>query len=205
MASQRLLHTLTRSRFSSRSALLATVSAGVIVGAGASWALRPERAWLARRAIGWVYALPGTLVALGWVLTAALGLRLVILDRVTLVLALQGSVWLLGVVADVSKYLSAGIENADAAFSRVAPSLVEAARLSGAVEQTNGTSRLARASYDRGREIQDVGGYINAYTSFDRTVFWIDVPKDGVTTALDILSDAMMNSTLPPEEYQKDR
>src|SRR5207253_625559 len=51
----------------------------------------------------------------------------------------------------------------------------------------------------------DVGGYINAYTSFDRTVFWIDVPRDGVVTALDILADAMMNSTLPPEEYQKEQ
>jgi zinc protease len=53
--------------------------------------------------------------------------------------------------------------------------------------------------------IQNVGGYINAYTSFDRTVFWIDVPKDGVTSALSILSDAMMNSTLPPEEYNKEQ
>src|SRR2546427_11787653 len=53
------------------------------------------------------------------------------------------------------------------------------------------------------QKIQDVGGYINAYTSFDRTVFWIDVPKDGVSTALGILSDAMMNSTLPPEEDTK--
>src|ERR1700724_2569748 len=55
------------------------------------------------------------------------------------------------------------------------------------------------------QKIQDVGGYINAYTSFDRTVFWIDVPKAGVETALDILSDAMMNSTLPPEEYVKEQ
>jgi zinc protease len=55
------------------------------------------------------------------------------------------------------------------------------------------------------QKIQDVGGYINAYTSFDRTVFWIDVPKDGVTTALDVLADAMMNSTLPPEEYMKEQ
>src|SRR5437763_628618 len=55
------------------------------------------------------------------------------------------------------------------------------------------------------QKIQDVGGYINAYTSFDRTVFWIDVPKDGVTSALSILSDAMMNSTLPPEEYAKEQ
>src|SRR3954462_3019646 len=55
------------------------------------------------------------------------------------------------------------------------------------------------------QKVQDVGGYINAYTSFDRTVFWIDVPKDGVSTALDILSDAMMNSTLPPDEYNKEQ
>ncbi len=55
------------------------------------------------------------------------------------------------------------------------------------------------------QKIQDVGGYINAYTSFDRTVFWIDLPKDGVATALDVLSDAMMNSTLPPEEYLKEQ
>src|SRR4029077_8037454 len=36
------------------------------------------------------------------------------------------------------------------------------------------------------QKIQDVGGYINAYTSSDRTVFWIDVPKECVTTALNV-------------------
>ena len=46
------------------------------------------------------------------------------------------------------------------------------------------------------QSVQDQGGYINAYTSFDRTVYWIDVPKEGVAIALDILADAMMNSTL---------
>jgi len=64
--------------------------------------------------------------------------------------------------------------------------------------KTRSTNQIAQ-------KIQDVGGYINAYTSFGRTVFWIDVPKDGVPTALDILSDAMMSSTLPPEEYQKEQ
>src|SRR6202045_2756552 len=53
--------------------------------------------------------------------------------------------------------------------------------------------------------IQDVGGYINAYTSFDRTVYWIDVPKAGTTVALDILSDAVTNSTLPAEEYAREQ
>ncbi|MEY2561264.1 MAG: zinc protease [Verrucomicrobiota bacterium] len=55
------------------------------------------------------------------------------------------------------------------------------------------------------QKIQDVGGYINAYTSFDRTVFWIDVPKDGTAVALEVLSDAMMNSTLPESEYAKEQ
>jgi zinc protease len=55
------------------------------------------------------------------------------------------------------------------------------------------------------QKIQDVGGYINAYTSFDRTVYWIDVPKDGTSVALEILSDAMMNSTLPAAEYAKEQ
>jgi zinc protease len=62
-----------------------------------------------------------------------------------------------------------------------------------------------RSTNEIAQKIQDVGGYINAYTSFDRTVFWIDVPKDGVPTALDVLADAMMNSTLPPAEYAKEQ
>src|SRR5213076_2935155 len=62
-----------------------------------------------------------------------------------------------------------------------------------------------RSTNEIAQKIQDVGGYINAYTSFDRTVFWIDVPQDGALTALDILADAMMNSTLPAQEYAKEQ
>jgi zinc protease len=62
-----------------------------------------------------------------------------------------------------------------------------------------------RKAGDIARQIQDRGGYINAYTSFDRTVFWIDVPAEGVSEAVAILSDAMMNSTLPEDEYIKEQ
>jgi len=62
-----------------------------------------------------------------------------------------------------------------------------------------------RSTSEFALRIQDQGGYINAYTSYDRTVFWIDIPSKGVTTALDALSDAMMNSTLPPLEYRKEQ
>jgi zinc protease len=55
------------------------------------------------------------------------------------------------------------------------------------------------------REVQEQGGYINAYTSFDRTVYWIDVPKEGAGEAVAILADAMTHATLPPEEYSKEQ
>src|SRR3954452_9923026 len=63
----------------------------------------------------------------------------------------------------------------------------------------------ARTTSAIAQQVQDVGGYINAYTSFDRTVYWIDVPKAGVATALEVLSDAMVNSTLPGDEYLKEQ
>ena len=55
------------------------------------------------------------------------------------------------------------------------------------------------------REVQEQGGYINAYTSFDRTVYWIDVPKEGASDAVAILADAMMNATMPEAEYTKEQ
>ena len=54
------------------------------------------------------------------------------------------------------------------------------------------------------QEVQEAGGYMNAYTSFDRTVFHIDVPNTGATTAIDILCDIMQHATLPPDELAKE-
>ncbi len=55
------------------------------------------------------------------------------------------------------------------------------------------------------QEVQEAGGYMNAYTSFDRTVFHIDVPNTGTKVALDILCDIMQHATLPPEEMEKEK
>src|SRR5262249_46943998 len=55
------------------------------------------------------------------------------------------------------------------------------------------------------QEVQEAGGYMNAYTSFDRTVYHIDVPNTGAKVAIDILCDIMQNATLPPEEMQKEK
>ncbi len=54
------------------------------------------------------------------------------------------------------------------------------------------------------QEVQEAGGYMNAYTSFDRTVFHIDVPSSGRTTAVDILCDIMQHATLPADELAKE-
>ena len=54
------------------------------------------------------------------------------------------------------------------------------------------------------QEVQEAGGYMNAYTSFDRTVYHIDVPNTGARTAIDILCDIMQNASLPPDELAKE-
>src|ERR1019366_6626321 len=54
------------------------------------------------------------------------------------------------------------------------------------------------------QEVQEAGGYMNAYTSFDRTVYHIDVPNTGARTAVDILCDIMQHASLPPDELAKE-
>jgi len=55
------------------------------------------------------------------------------------------------------------------------------------------------------QEVQEAGGYMNAYTSFDRTVFHIDAPNTGAPVALDVLCDVMQNATLPPDELAREQ
>jgi len=55
------------------------------------------------------------------------------------------------------------------------------------------------------REIESLGGYINAYTSYDQTVFYITIASRYAQIALDILADAIQNSIFDPEELEKER
>jgi len=55
------------------------------------------------------------------------------------------------------------------------------------------------------QEVQEAGGYMNAYTSFDRTVYHIDVPNTGARVAIDILCDIMQNAALPSDELAKEQ
>ena len=62
-----------------------------------------------------------------------------------------------------------------------------------------------RSPSEIAQSVQNVGGYINAYTSFDRTVYWIDAPAKGVPVALELLADAVQNSLLPGDEFIKEQ
>jgi zinc protease len=66
-----------------------------------------------------------------------------------------------------------------------------------------GTSR--RAGREISATVQAHGGYINAYTTFDRTVYYIDLPSEHAEVAIDLLADAVLHSTLPAEEVVKEK
>ncbi len=66
-----------------------------------------------------------------------------------------------------------------------------------------GTER--RAGREISATVQAHGGYINAYTTFDRTVYYIDVPGNHTAVAIDLLADAVLHSTLPTDEVAKEK
>jgi zinc protease len=66
-----------------------------------------------------------------------------------------------------------------------------------------GTER--RAGREISATVQAHGGYINAYTTFDRTVYYIDLPAEHTAVALDVLADATLRSTLPADEVAREK
>jgi zinc protease len=63
--------------------------------------------------------------------------------------------------------------------------------------QKRGVGEIARV-------VEGNGGDINAFTSFDETVYHIVIASRFLNTALDILSDAMANSAFDPLELKKE-
>lgn len=66
-----------------------------------------------------------------------------------------------------------------------------------------GTER--RAGREISVTVQEHGGNINAYTTFDRTVYYIDLPSNHVGVAIDVLADAVLHSTLPADEVTREK
>jgi predicted Zn-dependent peptidase len=55
------------------------------------------------------------------------------------------------------------------------------------------------------REIENVGGHINAYTSRENTAFYCKVLKEDAGLAADIIGDILSHSAFAPEEVERER
>ena len=66
-----------------------------------------------------------------------------------------------------------------------------------------GTSR--RTALQIAEEIEDVGGYLNAYTSRERTAYYARVLSADVPLALDLISDILRDPTLAEDEIETER
>lgn len=54
-------------------------------------------------------------------------------------------------------------------------------------------------------DVEGAGGRINAYTSFDVTVYYATLPSDALDVGLDVLSDALQHSLFDPDEVVRER
>src|SRR5262249_3176152 len=54
------------------------------------------------------------------------------------------------------------------------------------------------------RETQGLGGYLNAYTYYDRTAYHTVVPAENAIKALDIQADALQHSTFDAAELKRE-
>jgi len=66
-----------------------------------------------------------------------------------------------------------------------------------------GTAR--RSALEIAEAIEDVGGYINAYTSREMTAYYARVLQDDVPLALDVIADILLNPAFDPREIEVER
>lgn len=55
------------------------------------------------------------------------------------------------------------------------------------------------------KEVRALGGIINATTGLDYTTYYIELPREKFSEALDILSDMLFNATFDPQELERER
>lgn len=66
-----------------------------------------------------------------------------------------------------------------------------------------GTDR--RTAKDIAEDFDKIGGYLNAYTSKEKTVYYAKVLKDDITVGIDVLSDIVIKSTHLDGELEKEK
>ena len=62
-----------------------------------------------------------------------------------------------------------------------------------------------RSALEIAEAIEDVGGYINAYTSREMTAYYARVLEDDVPLALDVISDILLNPVFADDEIEVER
>lgn len=62
-----------------------------------------------------------------------------------------------------------------------------------------------RSAFDISKEIEDVGGIVNAYTGKDMTAYFVKVLKKDWSLGLDIISDILQNSLMDKEELSREQ
>lgn len=62
-----------------------------------------------------------------------------------------------------------------------------------------------RTAYQIAEEVENVGGYINAYTSRENTAYYLKVLAKDLELAVSILSDVLKNSTFPEDELVREK
>ena len=55
------------------------------------------------------------------------------------------------------------------------------------------------------KEIESLGGTVNAYTTFDRTVYYINGPSEALLTFTDILRDMVFHAIIPDDTFNSER
>lgn len=55
------------------------------------------------------------------------------------------------------------------------------------------------------REVHEIGADMNAYTTYDRTVYYMDAPSVAFSQVVDLLSDSVLHSVLPADEIACER
>src|SRR5215467_7062394 len=97
-------------------------------------------------------------------------------------------------LASITTYVKAGYFNEDDRISGI----------SHVIEHMffKGTSKRPVGAI--ARETQALGGYLNAHTYYDRTVYHAEVPAENLNKALDIQADALWNSTYDAAELKKE-
>lgn len=66
-----------------------------------------------------------------------------------------------------------------------------------------GTS--TRSYEDIARQIEFLGGYSNAFTSFEQVSYQLSIPRENIDQGTDILFDMVLNSTISQEEFDKEK